>query len=163
MLLTGQDARYVAERLAKERFRWSSWLLSLPEREWEAYDTPFTTRQVLHEAGVQFAIGDGGGGFGAMNSRNLPFHAPRRPPSACRRTWRCAASPCRPAEILGVADQLGSIDVGKEATFFVSNGDPLEIRTSIERVWVQGREIDLTNRHQYRLYEKYDNRPRRSE
>lgn len=164
VLFTGQDARYVADRLAKEKIPVIIMgTLSLPEREWEAYDTPFTTPKVLHEAGVQFAIGDGGSGFAAMNSRNLPFHASQAAAFGLPKNVALRSVTLSVAEILGVADQIGSIDVGKEATFFVSNGDPLEIRTSIERVWVQGREIDLTNRHQYRLYEKYDNRPRRAE
>lgn len=161
VLFTGQDARYVAERLAEDEVPVVvAGTLELPEREWEAYDTPFTTPKVLHDAGVRFAIGDSASGFGASNSRNLPFHAAQAaafglPKDVALRSVTLAA-----AEILGVADHVGSIDVGKEATFFVSNGDPLEIRTSIERVWIQGREIDLENRHQYRLYQKYDNRPR---
>lgn len=164
VLFTGQDARYVADRLAKEKIPVVIMgTLSLPEREWEGYDTPFTTPMVLHEAGVQFAIGDGGSSFGAMNSRNLPFHASQAAAFGLPKDVALRSVTLSPAEILGVADQIGSIDVGKEATFFVSNGDPLEIRTSIERVWVQGREIDLKNRHQYRLYEKYDNRPRSAE
>lgn len=161
VLFTGQDARYVVDRLAKNDIPVVLLgILSLPERHWEAYDTPFTTPKVLHEAGVRFAIGDSGSSFGAMNSRNLPFHAAQAAAFGLPREAALRSVTLSPAEILGVADHVGSLDAGKEATFFVSNGDPLEIRTSIERVWVQGREVDLTKRHQYRLYEKYDNRPR---
>ena len=42
----------------------------------------------------------------------------------------------------------------------ITDGDPLEIRTDIERVWIGGREIDLTADPQWRLYEKYRDRPR---
>lgn len=65
-----------------------------------------------------------------------------------------------PAEILGVAERVGSLEVGKDASFLMTDGDPLEILTRIERVWIGGVEIDLTEDPQYRLYEKYDNRPR---
>ncbi len=66
------------------------------------------------------------------------------------------------AEVLGVADRLGSLDVGKEATFIVTDGDPLEIRTRIERAWLAGTEVDLEADRQKQLYEKYNNRPRPS-
>ncbi len=66
----------------------------------------------------------------------------------------------RPAEILGLADRLGSLEPGKDATFFVSDGDPLEIRTHIERVWIAGEELDLATDPQRQLYEKYKSRPR---
>ena len=64
-----------------------------------------------------------------------------------------------PAEILGVADRLGSLEVGKDATLVVTDGDLLDIRTTVLRAWLAGRELDLSDRHK-RLYEKYRNRPR---
>jgi imidazolonepropionase-like amidohydrolase len=64
-----------------------------------------------------------------------------------------------PARILGVADRVGSLEPGKNATLFVSDGDPLEIRSHIERVWIDGVEIDLAANRQYQLYRKYDQRP----
>jgi imidazolonepropionase-like amidohydrolase len=63
-----------------------------------------------------------------------------------------------PARILGVGDKLGSIEVGKDATVFVSDGDPLEMRTQVLRAWIDGREVSLDNKHK-QLYEKYKNRP----
>ena len=59
-----------------------------------------------------------------------------------------------PAQILGVDDRVGSLEVGKHATLFVSNGDALEISSNVLAAWVQGRPVDLSNR-QTRLYEKY--------
>ena len=58
------------------------------------------------------------------------------------------------AEILGVADQLGSINVGKDATLILANGDILETATNVTRAWISGREVDLGSRHKT-LYEKY--------
>jgi cytosine/adenosine deaminase-related metal-dependent hydrolase len=64
-----------------------------------------------------------------------------------------------PAEIFGVADQLGSLATGKEATFIVTDGDPLDVRTHVVRAFVRGRETSLESR-QTRLWEKYRHRPR---
>ena len=50
-------------------------------------------------------------------------------------------------QILGVDDHRGSLEPGKEATFFITNGDPLEVRTNVEKAYVQGREIDLSSRY----------------
>ena len=63
------------------------------------------------------------------------------------------------AEILGVADRLGSLDVGKDATLFVANGDALDDRSGVERAWIGGREIDVSSKHT-RLYEKYQSKYR---
>jgi len=64
------------------------------------------------------------------------------------------------ATILGAGDRLGTLDPGKEATLIVTDGDVLDIRTHVVRVFVAGREIDLANRHQ-RLYDRYRARPSR--
>ena len=64
------------------------------------------------------------------------------------------------AELLGVADRLGSLEPGKDATFIVTDGDPLEIVTTIESAWLEGAEIDASRDRQRALYQRYDNRPR---
>ena len=58
------------------------------------------------------------------------------------------------AEILGVEEMVGSLESGKDATFFIADGDILDIRTQVERAFIQGREIDLSDRHKM-LDEKY--------
>jgi len=63
-----------------------------------------------------------------------------------------------PAEIFGISDRLGSIEKGKIANLIVTDGDPLEIRTQIKHVFINGRDIPLTSRHT-ELYEKYKARP----
>ncbi len=59
-----------------------------------------------------------------------------------------------PAEILGVAKRVGSLEKGKDATLFVTTGDPLETPSNVTAAWVQGRSVDLTSRH-LQLYRKY--------
>ena len=65
-----------------------------------------------------------------------------------------------PAEILGVAGRVGSLSAGKDATIIVTDGDPLEIRTQVERAYIQGREVSLRSRHT-RLWKKYQEKYRR--
>jgi imidazolonepropionase-like amidohydrolase len=153
--------RYVVDRVAEKGIPVVlNGVLELPERRWEPYDTPFTTAAVLHQNGVIFAIGDGGSAFGAANARNLPFHAAMSAAFGLPKNVALRSVTLTPAEILGVADRLGSLEPGKDATFLVTTGDPLEIRTRIERVFLRGREVDLSRDKQKRLYERYKNRPR---
>jgi len=64
-----------------------------------------------------------------------------------------------PAQILGIADRVGSLEVGKDATRLITTGDPLEYSTTIEQAFIQGRKIDMrdTNRQ---FFEKYRERQR---
>ena len=130
-----------------------------PQRDWEPYDAVFTAAARLEAAGVRFAIAAGGASAGSENARNLPFEAATAAAFGLPREAALAAVTLRSAEILGVADRLGSLEPGKEASFFVADGDPLEIRTTIESVWIAGRELDPTEDRQRRLYQKYDQRP----
>lgn len=161
VLVAGPDARYVADRLAAEQVPVIlDGVLTLPRRSWEPYDAAYSAAGALHAAGVRFAIGDGGSRFGAANSRNLPFHAAMAAAFGLPREIALESVTLAPAEILGVDESLGSLEAGKEATFLVTDGDPLEIRTHIERVFQAGREVDLSRDRQRRLYERYDARPR---
>ncbi len=58
------------------------------------------------------------------------------------------------AEIWGVADKLGSLDVGKTANVVVANGDPLDVKTDVKQVFIEGRAIPMTSR-QTRLRDQY--------
>jgi imidazolonepropionase-like amidohydrolase len=69
--------------------------------------------------------------------------------------WKDFAITIYPAEILGAADKLGSLEAGKLANFFVTDGDPLDIRTKVERIYIQGRDIPLEDK-QTRLNDKYE-------
>jgi imidazolonepropionase-like amidohydrolase len=65
-----------------------------------------------------------------------------------------------PAQLLGVSEQLGTLEAGKTATLIVTNGDPLDLPTQVEAAFIDGRRIDLTNR-QTRLRDKYKEKYRR--
>ena len=135
---------------------------SLPLRRWEAYDTPYVAATKLHEAGVPFCIANIGNSFEAANERNLPYQAARAVAHGLPHDVALKAVTLFPAQILGVSDQLGSLEVGKEATFFASDGDPLEVMTQVEHAWVLGREIDLSSKHT-RLNQKYQEKYRQKD
>jgi imidazolonepropionase-like amidohydrolase len=133
---------------------------ALPQRRWEPYDTPFTNAQLLHAAGVRFCFSTGSGTFGAANARNLPYEAAQAVAYGLPRDAALHALTAGAAEILGVADRVGSLAVGRDATFFISDGDPLEIRTQVLHAFIAGREVGIENRHT-RLRDKYRSRPQR--
>jgi imidazolonepropionase-like amidohydrolase len=132
----------------------------LPMRHDEAYDTPFTVAARLHKAGVKFCI-SGAGRFGASNVRNLPYHAAMAAAFGLPRDEALRAITLSPAEILGVAKKVGSLEVGKHATLIITNGDPLETPTQVEAAYVQGRAVVLNDRHK-RLWKKYETKQLRS-
>jgi len=125
-----------------------------PQRRWEDYDTPFELPLRLYEAGVPFCIATGGGGFGSAHVRNLPYHAAMAAAYGLPKEEAIRSVTLYPAQILGVGDRVGSLEVGKDATLIVTDGDPLEITTHVELEFIDGRRIDLHSRHT-QLYEKY--------
>ena len=128
--------------------------LSVPAREDEPYDTCYAQPAKLHDAGVPFAISAGG----YFNVRILPYQAGMAASFGLPKDAALRSVTLDAARILGVGSRLGSIEAGKDATLFASDGDPLEMRTQILRAWIDGREISLDNKHK-ELYEKYRNRP----
>lgn len=125
----------------------------LPLRRSDDYDAPYTLAERLRKAGVKYCI-TGAGRFGATNARNLGYHAATAAAYGLSKEEALRSVTRYPAEILGVADRVGTLDPGKDATLIVTNGDPLEAATQVESAYIQGRTVDLNNRHR-RLYEKY--------
>jgi imidazolonepropionase-like amidohydrolase len=155
VLVGGQDAWRVADLLKEKNIPVIiGGIHRLPLRRWEAYDTPFTLPLKLHEAGVAFCIASQGGSFGAAHERNVPYHAATAAAYGLPKAEALKAVTLYPAQILGVADRVGSLEVGKDATLIVTDGDPLEITTQVEKEFIQGRNIDLNSRHT-QLYKKY--------
>lgn len=126
VLVTGADASYLADRIAKVEIPVIfEAVLAEPERDFEPYDFVYAAPSKLHAAGIKVAIA----GDGAHNARNQPFEAAMAAAFGLPKDEALASVTLRPAEILGLADRLGSLEAGKLATFFLSDGDPLEIRT----------------------------------
>jgi imidazolonepropionase-like amidohydrolase len=129
-------------------------VLSLPRNEDDPYDSAYTRAKELFDAGVTFAFSTND----ASNARNLPYHAAMAVAFGLPREEALKALTISPAKIFGVADRLGSIEVGKIANLVVWDGDPLEIRSNVRHLLINGKEIPLTTKHT-QLYEKYRNRP----
>ena len=125
----------------------------LPQREWQDVDMPFKTPFLLHEAGIK--VGIGGGATSIDRQRNLPFFAGTAAAYGLNRETALAMITSVNAEILGVADRVGTLEVGKDATLFISEGDALDMRTSqVLGAYIQGRDIDLYGTQQ-QLYERF--------
>jgi imidazolonepropionase-like amidohydrolase len=128
---------------------------SLPSSEDEPYDIRHTTPAVLHEAGVQFALGT----FNSSDSRTLPYEIGNAVSYGLEWETALEAITKAPAEIFGLADQVGTLEVGKLGNVIVTDGDPLEIQTTVKHLFINGRLTSLDNRH-LRLYEQYRARPK---
>ena len=133
---------------------------AVPKRRWEAYDTRFALSARLYEAGISFCLTPKG-----CNSedhdvlRNLPFEAGAAVAFGLPREEAVKAITLSAARILGIDHRAGSLDPGKDATLLVVEGDPLEITSSLEMMFIQGRRVDLSSKHTA-LYEKYRERYR---
>ncbi|MGZ8899448.1 MAG: amidohydrolase family protein [Limisphaerales bacterium] len=163
----GRDAWMHAGLLASNKipvlfervFYQSSSLAATPSRDVDPYDTHYKAPAVLHEAGVQVAIGLGLGGHSGSELRNIPYVAAHAMAFGLPADAALKSITLHPAQMLGVGDRLGSLEVGKEATLVIATGSILDIRTQVTEVWIAGQKTSVESRHT-RLYEKYNNRPR---
>lgn len=135
-------------------------VLNTPTRDDEAYDSAYAVAAKLHEKGVKFCIANAGGSFDASFVRNLPYNSAMAAAFGLPKEEALKAITLYPAEILGLGASLGSIEVGKSASLILTDGDPLEIRTKILASYIDGRPVNLNNNKHYRLYERYNNRPK---
>jgi imidazolonepropionase-like amidohydrolase len=129
----------------------------LPLRRHEPYDTPYTVAQRLHAAGVRYCIA---GNDRMGNARNLPYQAATAAAYGLSVEEALRAITLYPAQILGLGERLGSLDAGKAATLVLATGDPLDIRSQVEAVYIDGRQLDLADRHKA-LDAKYREKYRR--
>jgi len=156
VILEGSEAWKVADTLAAKHVPVIlGRTAALPTSENEEYDEMYAQPGKLYAAGVRFAIST----FDASDSRTLPFEAGFAVPYGLPAEEALKAITRSPAEILGVADRLGTIEPGKIANLIVTDGTPLEIRTQVSHVIIAGRDVSLENRH-HALYEKYRARPK---
>jgi len=148
----GRDAWRVADLLkAKDIPVIVNPIHTAPMRRWEGFDEAYTTPAKLKEAGVRFCIS---GDYSASNSRNTPHHAATAAAYGLAHDEALKAITLYPAQILGLEAMLGSIEVGKDATLMITDGDPLELSTTVEQIFIQGKKIDMQDKHK-QLYEKY--------
>lgn len=125
---------------------------SLPTLDDDAEDQPYKTAAQLQKAGVLFAISDDDG---QTRGRNLAFNAGTAAAFGLSKEEALAAVTLNAARVMGIADRTGSIEVGKDANIVISEGDILDMKSSIiTDAFIQGRQIDLTDKQKL-LNEKY--------
>ena len=130
----------------------------LPMRKSDDFDASYTVPERLRAAGIKYCIASAGR-FGASNVRNLPYQAATAAAYGLPVDEALKSVTLYPAEILGIADRVGSLEVGKDATLFIADGHPLETETLVEAAFVQGRKVELNDRHK-RLWKKYEEKQR---
>ncbi|MEQ9266704.1 MAG: amidohydrolase family protein [Balneolaceae bacterium] len=123
---------------------------SIPTRRSDAYDAAYANPGIMQQAGVTVALRTND----TENSRNLPYHAGFAAAHGMGREEALKAITINAATVMGIEDQIGSIEVGKKANLFVSTGDPFETSTVILDVFIDGYLIPMTSR-QLELYDEF--------
>ena len=145
IILGGNDAWKVAVLLKEKNVPVIlTGVFSLPGREDDPYDVLFEQPAKLQQAGVRFCISTGDGG---AEVRNLAQYAGMAAAYGLSKADAVKAVTLYPAQIMNVADRLGSIEAGKIANLVVTEGDLLEIRSRIKYLFIDGRSVELTSRH----------------
>ena len=119
-------------------------VMSLPRREDDPYDVNYSLPSRLQKAGVRFAITSGDEG---AEARNLPYVAGMAAAFGLPKEEALKAVTLYPAQIFGIADRYGSIEVGKVANLVVTDGDLLEAKTNTKYLFIDGRPVPLDTRH----------------
>jgi imidazolonepropionase-like amidohydrolase len=152
IILGGTDAHLVSDHLiANDIPVIVTAVLTSSNRDWEGYDARYELPAKLHRAGVKFAIG---GTSSAPYAHRLPYESGAAIAYGLPADEALYAVTRYPAEILGLDEHIGTLEPGKRATFLLTDGHPLEYSTTIEQVYVDGRESDMMDMHR-QLYEKY--------
>jgi len=125
-------------------------VIAIPTRDYDRYDQVYANPGLLKKAGVKVAIRSAD----TENVRNLPYHAGFAAAYGMSKEDALRAITIEPAEIFGVDDKLGSIEKGKSATLFVCNGDPMETKTQVTHVFIDGWLMPMVTR-QTLLYEEF--------
>ena len=131
-----------------------------PRRRFEPVHTPYKVPAMLQKSGVHFCISLDPGYPMDGHVRTLPDEAMRAASWGLTKDQALRAITLSAAEILGIDEKIGSLDLGKAATFFISDNEPLTQSNHPIKAYIQGREIDLSDR-QKDLWEKYKEKYRR--
>ena len=155
VLVGGDDAHLVLPYLKEHNI---PVILSRPHRLPNTADEdvklPFKMANLLIDAGLTITI-DVSGRMERMNTRNLPFYAGTFAAYGVAKEKAVEMITLNAAKILGIDERLGSLEVGKDATVFIAEGDALDMRTNqLSHAFIQGREISLET-HQTELWKRY--------
>ena len=145
IIVGGQEAWKAADDLKKNNISvvYTN-IYSLPVLEDNAYDSLFDAPAKMQAAGIKYCISTGDNG---QEVRDLPYQAGIAGAFGLSKEDALKSVTLYAADVLGVADKMGSIDVGKIANIVVADGDILEARTNIKYLFINGRLLPLTSRH----------------
>ena len=157
VLVGGQEADEAADLLARENIPVILGPVTNLPAEFDApYDDPYTLPARLAKAGVRFCFSTGN----ASESRRLPYQAAMAASYGLPAEAALKALTLEAAQILGMGNRLGSLEVGKDANVIITTGNPLEIVSVVQSAFIEGQPVDLTTK-QTRLYDKYRARPKK--
>jgi imidazolonepropionase-like amidohydrolase len=128
--------------------------LTEPLNEDDPYDRSLTQPAELADARVKIAFGS----FDNSFARRLGQQAANAVAYGLPYDEALKAVTLYPAQIFGLADQIGTLETGKIANVIVTNGDPLELTTDVRYLFIKGQLTPTDNKHKS-LYDKYLNRP----
>jgi len=152
----GDDAIKVAKELKEKNIPVVlGGVLELPGDEDSPYDDSYARAGELNKAGVKIALTTSDE---PADVRLLPYHAGTAAAFGLPKEEALKAVTIYPAQIFGVDKQIGSIETGKIANLVITDGDILELRTKVKQMFIAGRPVDMSNKHQ-RLYDKFKDRP----
>jgi imidazolonepropionase-like amidohydrolase len=145
IILGGQEAPAVAAFLKQHNVPVIvTAVMKLPSREDDPFDVNYSIPAKLAAAGVQFAISTGDKG---SEVRTLPYNAGMAAAHGLSKTDALKSVTLWPAQIFGVADRMGSLDVGKMANVVVTTGDMLEAMIDTKYLFIDGRQVPLDTKH----------------
>lgn len=116
---------------------------SLPQSDDVSHNFNYAAADVLADAGIKFSFSNGD----YSNARLLPYQAAQSVAWGLSRDEALKALTINAAEILGVGASVGSLEEGKIANLFIADGDPLEVKTNVKNVIINGRDVSLDNKH----------------
>jgi imidazolonepropionase-like amidohydrolase len=155
IVVGGQEAWKVADDLKKNNIAVIfTHMYTLPVRDDDPYDYLYEAPAKMQAAGIKYAIATGDWG---AEVRDLPYHAGLAGAYGLSPADALRSVTMSPAEILGIADRMGSIEVGKDANIVVADGSILDPRTNIKHLFINGRMLPLTSRHT-RLFDSFKDR-----
>lgn len=126
---------------------------NLPSHNDDDYDLPYKSPKLLTDAGL--LVGIQNSGEANFQNRNLPFYAGQAVAYGMEKEEALKLISSNTAKILGIADSHGTLEVGKSATLFVSEGDALDMRTNkLSHAFIDGRSVSLET-HQTKLWKRY--------
>tara|TARA_R100000935_G_C2740816_1_gene125785 strand:- start:73 stop:678 length:606 start_codon:yes stop_codon:yes gene_type:complete len=130
---------------------------SLPNQAEDDYDYNYKLPKLLADKGLLVGL-ETSGSMERMSTRNLPFYAGTVVAHGMEKEQALQMITLNNAKILGIEDRLGSLEVGKDATLFISEGDALDMRTNkLTKAFIKGRELSLET-HQTELYHRYSDK-----